>query len=83
MKDGEEIEQTRLFDTAESEKICGIKNGFNYEVKEIYITGKGIIFTYDKNTKKIEIPNQKEIKKYIGEYEPDKYIKYFGEVEGA
>lgn len=29
----------------------------------------------------LEVPSQKEVKKWIGENEPDKYIKYFGEVE--
>lgn len=29
----------------------------------------------------LEIADQKQVKKWIGEHEPDKYIKFFGEVE--
>lgn len=81
MIDGKEVEQTKLFDTTKAKKICGIKNGFGYEAKEIYITGKGVVFVYDVKDKKITVPDQKDIKRKIGENEPEKYIKFFGEVE--
>ena len=29
----------------------------------------------------LEVADQKQVKKWIGENEPDKYIKFFGEVE--
>lgn len=81
-KDGKAVEHTKLFDTAKAKKICDVKNSFNNKVQEIYITEKGFIFLHTTVGKgKIEIPDQKEIKKYIGENEPDKYIKFFGEVE--
>ena len=81
MIDGKAVEQTRLFDTEKAKKICGIKNGFGYEAKEIYITEKGVVFIYHVTDKKITVPDQKDIKRKIGENEPDKYIEFFGEVE--
>lgn len=81
MIDGKTVEQTRLFDTEKAKKICGIKNGFGNEAKEIFITEKGMVFAHCIYDKKLEIPDQKEIKEWIGKYEPDKYIKFFGEVE--
>jgi translation elongation factor P/translation initiation factor 5A len=74
-------EVTRLFDTAKATKICDVKNSFGYKVQEIYITGKGVLFLHNVNEKSLEISDQKQLKKWIGENEPEKYIKYFGEVE--
>lgn len=79
--DGKSVEHTQLFDTEKAEKICGVKNGFGNEIKEIFITKKRTVFIHYIYEKKLEIPDQKEIKKRIGEHEPDKYIKFFGEVE--
>lgn len=82
MIDDKAVEQTRLFDTTKAKKICDVKNGFNNKVQEIYITDKGIVFLYTTTDKgKLEVADQKGIKKWIGENEPDKYIKFFGEVE--
>lgn len=82
MIDGKAVEQTRLFDTTKAKKICDVKNGFNNKVQEIYITDKGIVFLYYTTGKeRLEVADQKGIKKWIGENEPDKYIKFFGEVE--
>lgn len=79
--DDKKVEKTRLFDTEKAKKICGIKNGFGYEVKEIYITEKGVVFIHHVKDEKITVPDQKDIKRKIGENEPDKYIEFFGEVE--
>ncbi len=80
--DGKEVEQTRLFDVTKAKKICDVKNGFNNKVQEIYITDKGIVFLYTTTGKgKLEVADQKGIREWIGENEPDKYIKFFGEVE--
>lgn len=82
MIDGESVEHTQLFDTTKAKKICDVKNSFGNKVQEIYITAKNIVFLYTTiGAGRIEIPNQKEIKAWIGENEPDKYIKFFGEVE--
>lgn len=82
MIDGKPVENTRLFNTAKAKKICDVKNSFGNKVQEIYITDKGVVFLYTTTGKeKIEVADQKEIKKWIGEHEPDKYIKFFGEVE--
>lgn len=82
MTDGKAVEHTKLFDTAKAKKICDVKNSFGNKVQEIYITDNNTIFLYTTvGAGRIEIPDQKEIKKYIGEHEPDKYIKFFGEVE--
>lgn len=75
------VEETKLFDTATAKKICDVVNAFKYKVQEIYITAKGVIFIRNINENNLEVANQKEIKKWIGEHEPDKYIKFFGEVE--
>lgn len=75
------VEETKLFDTATAKKICDVVNAFKYKVQEIYITAKGVIFIRNINENSLEVANQKEIKKRIGEHEPDKYIKFFGEVE--
>lgn len=81
MTDGKKVEETKLFDTEKAKKICGIKNSFGHEVKEIYITEKDVVFIYHVTDKKITVPDQKDIKRKIGEHEPDKYIEFFGEVE--
>ena len=80
--DGKEVEQTRLFDTEKAKKICGVKNGFNNTVQEIYITDKGVLFLHNTIGKgSIEDADQKRVRQWIGENEPDKYIEFFGEVE--
>lgn len=79
--DGKEVEQTRLFDTEKAKKICDVTNTFDYKVQEIYITGKDVLFIYNIGSKKLEVADQKKCKEWIGENEPDKYIKFFGEVE--
>ena len=82
MIDDKAVEQTRLFDTTKAKKICDVKNGFNNKVQEIYITDKGIVFLYTTAGKeKIKVADQKSVKAWIGENEPDKYIEFFGEVE--
>lgn len=82
MIDDKAVEQTRLFDTTKAKKICDVKNGFGNKVQEIYITDKGVVFLYTTTgSGKLEVADQKSIKKWIGENEPDKYIKFFGEVE--
>lgn len=81
MIDGKSVERTQLFDTVKAKKICDVVNPFGYKVQEIYITGKGTLFLYNVNEKKLEIADQKQCKQWLGEHEPDKYIKFFGEVE--
>lgn len=82
MIDDKAVEQTRLFDTTKAKKICDVKNGFGNKVQEIYITDKGVVFLYTTTgSGKLEVADQKSIKKWIGENEPDKYIEFFGEVE--
>lgn len=82
MIDGKAVEQTRLFDTEKAKKICDVINTFGYKVQEIYITDKGVVFLHTiRGSGKLEVADQKQVKKWIGENEPDKYIKFFGEVE--
>lgn len=78
---GKSVEHTQLFDTEKAEKICDVTNTFGYKVQEIYITEKGTLFLHNVNGKKLEIADQKQCRQWIGEHEPDKYIKFFGEVE--
>lgn len=82
MMEDKVVEQTRLFDTTKAKKICDVKNSFGNKVKEIYITDKGVVFLYiTTGSGKLEVADQKQVKKWIGENEPDKYIEFFGEVE--
>lgn len=80
MIDDKVVEQTRFFDTEKAKKICDVINTFGYKVQEIYITDKGIVFLQTKSGK-LKVADQKQVKKWIGENEPDKYIEFFGEVE--
>ncbi len=79
--DGKPVEQTRLFDTQKAKKICDIRNTFKNKVQEIYITKKGMLFLHNINKNTLEVADQKQTKKWIGENEPEKYIEFFGEVE--
>lgn len=82
MINGEQVEQTRLFNTAKAKKICDFINDYGNKTQEIKITDKGVIFLYKTVGKgKIEVVDQKQVKEWIGEHEPDKYIKFFGKVE--
>lgn len=81
MIDGKSVKHTKLFNTAKAKKICDITNTFGYKVQEIYITDKGVLFLHNMNKENLEVADQKQCKKWIGENEPDKYINFFGEVE--
>ena len=81
MIDGKSVEKTRKFDTDKATKICNVRNSFNYVVQEIYITKGGILFFHNVNDKELKVADQKAVKEWIGKHEPDKYIKFFGEVE--
>ena len=81
MIDGKAVEQTKLFDTTKAKKICDVVNTFNFKYQEIYVTAKGVIFIRNIYEDSLEVANQKEIKEWLGKHEPDKYIKFFGEVE--
>ncbi len=84
MTDGKAAERTGLFDTAKAKKICDVKNSFGNKVQEIYITDKGVVFLCTTaGTGGIEVADQKKIREWIGRHEPDRYIKFFGEVEEA
>lgn len=75
-------EQRRLFDTSKAKKVCTVKNSFKYELETIYLSNNGMLFIQDNKTEKLSLPiNQEDLKKWIGQNEPDKYIKFFGEVE--
>ena len=82
MIDGKPEEQKRIFDTTKAKKVCTVKNSFKYEIETIYLSNSGMLFIQDTATTKLRLPsNQEDLKKWIGENEPDKYIKFFGEVE--
>jgi len=82
MIDGKPEDQKRLFDTVKAKKVCTVSNSFKYEIETIYLSNNGMLFIQDNNTTKLRLPDrQQDLKKWIGENEPDKYIKFFGEVE--
>lgn len=82
MIDSKPEEQKRIFDTSKAKKVCDVQNTFGYKVETIYLSNNGMLFIQDNNTTKLRLPSsQEELKKWIGENEPDKYIKFFGEVE--
>lgn len=81
IKNKEKVEETRLFDTEKSTKICDVKNVYGKIMHGIYISKSGILFTYDGG--KIQVKDQEECKRWLGEHEPDKYIEIFGRPEEA
>ena len=81
MIDDKLVEQTRLFDTATAKKICDVRNSFKNIVQGLYITKKGTIFVHNISKNTLEVVDQKKAREWIGEHEPNKYIKLFGEVE--
>gem|GEM_PF-1011432 len=91
MIDGKQEEQKRLFDTTKAKKVCTVKNSFKYEIETIYLSSNGMLFIQDNETKLLRLPSkeeyqtkwfgQEDLKKWIGQNEPDSYIKFFGEVE--
>lgn len=80
---GAKIEETRLFDTEKSTKICDVKNAYGVIMYELYISKTGILFAYNEPKSTIRVVDQKKEKKWIGECEPDKYIEFFGKPEEA
>lgn len=84
VKDGEKTwEEMQLFDTNKSIKVCPVINDFGVEIREIYLSPGGTIFEKRIRPERLCVPDQAEIKKYIGEHYPKEYIKYFGAVKEA
>ncbi len=76
-------EESLLFDTEKSRKICDVKNTFDVIVQELYLSPRGILFTKDKRPEKLKVPDQDTAKKYVGENYPETYMEFFGEVKEA
>lgn len=83
IENGEKTEETRLFDTEKSTKICDIENSYGKTMQELYISKTGVLFVYNIKHGNLEVLDQKKCKKWLGEHEPDKYIELFGEPEEA
>lgn len=81
IENGKKTEKTKLFDTEKSTKICDVKNVYGNIMHGIYISKSGILFTCDEE--KIQIEDQEKCQRWLGEYEPDKYIEIFGRPEEA
>lgn len=91
MIEGKPVERNGLFDTLKAHKVCSVKNSFDYEIETIYLSNNGMLFIQDNNTKLLRLPSkeekltkwhsQEDLKKWIGQNEPDNYIKFLGEVE--
>lgn len=59
-KDGDNItEESLMFDTDKSKKICDVKNQFNYAVQEMYLSPGGIIFIKNTKPESLEMIDQK------------------------
>lgn len=74
------IYKNKLYDTEKSENIC------NFRGRSVYKTKNGTLFMIYENyemRQKIFSISQPEIRDFIGEHFPDKYIELFGEVEEA
>lgn len=83
-KDGDNTtEESLMFDTDKSKKICDVKNQFNYAVQEMYLSPGGIIFVKNTKPESLEMIDQRQARKYIGENYPETYIEFFGEVKEA
>lgn len=79
----EKTEETRLFDTEKSTKVCDIENSYSKTMQEIYISKTGVLFAYNIKYGNLEVLDQKKCKEWLGIHEPDRYIEIFGEPEEA
>lgn len=83
-EDGTRNKRRLLFDTDKSQKVIDVPNDFGNTIATIWLSPGGILFKENKAKKdKLEIMDQEAAKRYIGEHDPEIYIKYFGEVEEA
>lgn len=72
----------KLYDTEKSENVATFERLAVYKTKNgtLFMVNTGIPGVYLESMHSIE---QDEIKRFIGEHYPDKYIELFGEVEEA
>lgn len=71
-----------MFDTEKATKVCDIKNSFDYAVDTVYMSNSGIFFKIDNVTDIISLPiSQEDMKRWIGQNEPERYIELFGQVK--
>lgn len=77
---GVQCEEMRLFDTETATELCGIKNDWGNEVKQLYISPHGILFTVSEE-EGISVGYQEVWEKYLGKNHPDIYERIFGKVK--
>lgn len=71
-----------LFDTEKAIKVCDIKNSFDFAVDTVYISNSGIFFKVDNVQNIVSLPiSQDEMKRWVGQHYPERYIELFGEVK--
>lgn len=72
-----------LFDTEKATEVCDVVNAFGYSVQTIFLSPGGWLFLRDSNRNTLEVGDQTQVKNYIGEHYPERYVEVFGKVEEA
>lgn len=72
-----------LFDTDKATEVCDVVNAFGYSVQTIFLSQGGWLFLRDNNRNTLEVGDQTQVKNYIGEHYPERYVEVFGKVEEA
>ena len=64
-----------LFDTEKATEVCDVVNAFGYSVQTIFLSQGGWLFLRDNNRNTLEVGDQTQVKNYIGEHYPERYVK--------
>lgn len=82
VSDEETKTEMMLFDTDKATKVCDIKNSFDFAVDTVYMSNSGIFFQVDNVKNIVSLPvSQEDMKRWIGQHYPERYIEVFGEVK--
>lgn len=72
-----------LFDIEKATEVCDVVNAFGYSVQTIFLSPGGWLFLRNNNRNTLKIGDQTQVKNYIGENYPERYLEVFGKVEEA
>lgn len=78
----------KLYDTEKAEELLKYSKNVGYPLTTrndfvLFRTNKGAYFEFNASTYELNVITDADVKKYLGIYNPDKYIELFGEVEEA
>jgi hypothetical protein len=80
---GDSREKRLLFDTEKATEVCDVVNAFGYAVQTIFLSPTGWLFLQNNTKGDLAVADQKQVKDYIGENYPERFIEVFGKVEEA